>query len=74
MSYLQYGQVSFYVQVMFLQNVTQIEHKIPIYNSVFLGSLWIVSLILYSVYFLQSVHTFLYNMFIYLFIYNAIEI
>lgn len=59
MSYLQYRQVSFYAQVTFLQNVKQIEHKTPIYNSVFLGSLGIVNLILYSVYFLQSVHTFL---------------
>jgi len=65
MSYLQYMQVSFYTQVTFLQNVTHIEHKIPIYNSVFLGSLGIVNFILCSVYFLQSVHKFLYNVFIY---------
>jgi len=34
---IHYRQISFYTSNMFLKNVMQIEHKIPIYNSVFPG-------------------------------------
>jgi hypothetical protein len=35
--YIKYEQVSFYARVTFLWNASQIKHKIPISNSVFLG-------------------------------------
>jgi len=37
--------ILFYARVMFLKVVTQFEHRIPVYNIVFLGGL---DLILYS--------------------------
>jgi len=43
-----FKQVSFYARVMFLKNIVQIEHKIPISN-IFLEGEGIDSLILYSV-------------------------
>jgi len=40
-------EVSFYARIMFPKNVVQIEHKVPIQNSVFPGGYGIENLILY---------------------------